>query len=154
MNKLLIAVMYKDSPQKALDILKKEYGNVLTQTKEYDFTFTDYYEKEFGKNLKKTIFIFEKKIEKKDLVEIRERTGEIEQQLSLDGKRTVNIDPGYISKKELVLATKKSQSYKKELGKGVFAHKVLGFNGEVKTFHHTFKDYKLLSTFFLSWYPS
>lgn len=145
MGYFLCAIMYPNASllDKSVSILEKEFGKIKTKCPIYDFDFTDYYEKEFGKNLKKIIIVFEKTIEKKDLVKIREKAGEIEKSLSKDGKRTVNIDPGYISKDELVLATKKKKWFKEDLGNGVYAHKVLEFkNGEIITFNHTFPDYK------------
>jgi hypothetical protein len=129
---------------KALSVLEEEYGQVFESCPEYDFSFTDYYEQEFGKNLKKRIVVFEKDVSKEDLAAIREKTGEIEKELSLGGKRTVNIDPGYISSSELVLATKKFRQFKEDIGGGVYAHKVLEFKGDdVVMFKHTFADYKL-----------
>jgi hypothetical protein len=134
----------KEELGKAILILEKEFGKIIAKSEEYEFDFTDYYEKEFGKNLKKIIAVFGKEIEKNDLIWIREKTGEIENNLAINGKRAVNIDPGYISETELVLATKKGRWFKEELGNGVFAHKVLEFKGdEVVTFKHTFADYKI-----------
>jgi len=146
MKHLLFAVMYSslEHYSKALDILKKEFGDIKAEGEEYDFDFTAYYENEFGKNLKKRIVVFEKEIEKNELVGIRLKTGKIEEELAVDGKRVVNIDPGYISSQEVVLATLKGKPWKEELGKGVFGHKVIEFkDGEVITFRHTFADYKL-----------
>ncbi|MBD3164585.1 DUF4416 family protein [Candidatus Woesearchaeota archaeon] len=145
MNNLLIAVMYQNrkSLDAAINILEQHFGPIKAKSKEYNFNFTNYYEKEFGKSLKKTILIFEKTIEKSDLPEIREKTGEIEQQLSMHSKRTVNIDPGSISGSELVLATKKAKPWKEHLGKGIYAHKILEFKyGNITAFKNTFADYK------------
>jgi len=144
-NKLFCAVMYHAYGDflKAIFHLEKEFGDISKQSEEYEFNFTDYYEKEFGIDLKKVMVIFDKAIIKEDLIPIRLRTGEIEKELSKDDKRTVNIDPGYVSETEVVLATMKFQSFKEELGDGVYLHKVLEFkDNEVITFEHTFADYK------------
>jgi hypothetical protein len=73
MNNLLFAIMYPSEEElnNSIQILKQKFGDIKASSEEYDFNFTDYYEKEFGKNLKKRIFIFKKTIEKKDLIEIR-----------------------------------------------------------------------------------
>lgn len=145
MNNLLFAVMYpnEESLSKSISFLEKEFGKIKSKSEPYDFTFTHYYESEFGSELKKIIIIFGKTIEKKELIQIREKTGEIESELSQNNNRTVNIDPGYISKTELVLATKKGKDFKELLGNGIYAHKVLEFkNGEIITFRHTFADYR------------
>jgi hypothetical protein len=146
MRRLLMAIMYpsREEYDIAIAVLKDDFGEVAKEGPEYDFNFTKYYENEFGSRLKKRIVVFGKIIEKNGLVDIRERTGEIEEELGKDGKRIVNIDPGYISKDELVLATKKAKSFKEDLGRGIFAHTVLEFKDEeIITFFHTFADYKI-----------
>ncbi len=142
---LIFALMYKGSKilEEALTELKNNFGEVADISPEYSFNFTDYYEKEFGANLKKTIVIFNKKIEKKGLIKIKNKIAEIEKKHSLKGKRTINIDPGYINEKELVLASFKGKDFKEDLGGNVFAHKVLGFgNGKANEFGHTFPDFR------------
>lgn len=142
---LIFALMYKDNKilEKTTGELKNNFGDIIDKSLEYDFNFTDYYEKEFGSNLKKTMIIFNKKINKNDLIEIKNKTAEIEKKHSANGKRTINIDPGYINKKELVLASFKGRDFKESLGNGVYAHKVLEFdNGKAKEFLHTFPDYR------------
>lgn len=152
---LFFALMYKDSNilEKTIDLLKNNFGSIASKSPEYDFDFTDYYEKEFGNNLKKIIIIFSKEINKKDLAEIKIKITEIEKKYSSEGKRRINIDPGYVNNKEVVLASFRKKSVKEDLGKGIYAHKVLEFdNGKVKEFWHTFQDYKskLVQEFFLS----
>ncbi|HZX44739.1 MAG TPA: DUF4416 family protein [Candidatus Nanoarchaeia archaeon] len=147
MNNLLFAVMYSDKEiyDKSLLKLIAAYGAVKDECPEYDFDkFTPYYEEEMGKGLTKRFVVFEKAIEKKDLVSIKKETTDLEKKFSVDGKRQVNIDPGYIGQYELVLASfKRGRGYKQELGDGVYAHKVLEFDdGGVQTFWHTFPDYK------------
>ena len=142
---LLFALMYKDSKilEEALTELKNNFGGIISESFEYDFKFTNYYEKEFGDNLKKKIMIFNKKIEKKDLVKIKNDISKIEKKHSVDGKRAINIDPGYINKKELVLASFKGKDFKEDFGENVFAHKVLEFDdGKAKEFWHMFPDFK------------
>jgi hypothetical protein len=147
MPRLLVAVMYsdKDLYQKAKTLLSETFGVIILETEAYDFDqFTCYYEKEMGKNLLKRFLIFKMEIRKKDLVEIKHQTTEIEKEYAKDNKRTINLDPGYLSKKELVLASfKKGTNYKENLSQGIYAHKVLEFgHGEVKIFWHTFPDYR------------
>ena len=140
-----MAVMNSNEEQftEVVSILTNEFGKLILKSKPYDFNFTDYYEREFGKNLRKVILIFEKTVEKHDLILIRIKTGEIENQLVEKNKRTVNIDPGYISETELVLATKKAKPWKEFLGNEVYVHKILEFKqDQLITFNHTFKDYK------------
>lgn len=144
-NILFIAVMY--SSEDLLDKAKKEliqkYGKIKAESNPYNFSFTDYYEPEMGKNLKKIFLIFEKEISEQDLAGIKFFITEIEKKLSIDEKRTVNIDPGYLSETELVLATFKEKSFKEKIHDKVWVHKVLEFdNSKIIQFFHTFADYK------------
>jgi len=144
-EKLFFALMYKDKEilEKALNDLKNNFGDVITKSQEYDFDFTDHYEEEFGSDLKKTIIVFDNKINKENLSEIKILCSQIEKEFCSDNKRTVNIDPGYFNGKEVVLASFKGKRFKESLDNGVFAHKVLEFeNGRVNDFFHTFADFK------------
>lgn len=98
-----------------------------------------------GKNLVKRFLIFDYTLEKKDLIEIKKQTTEIEKEFSKENKRTINLDPGYLNDKELVLASfKRGTNYKEDLGEGVYAHKVLEFkDGKAQIFWHTFPDYRV-----------
>ena len=52
--KLVIGFIFKEKDilNKAKIILGKQFGKIDFESKILDFTHTDYYEKEFGKNLK------------------------------------------------------------------------------------------------------
>jgi len=147
-GKLFFGIMFSDKNiyDKCLNDLIKNFGEIEKQSKEYNFDkFTSYYKKEMGSNLIKKIIIFKKGIEGKDLVGIKKFIFEIEKKYSENGKRMVNIDPGFVSKEKVVLASFKKKDFKEDLGNGVFAHEVLRFeDGKVKEFWHTFGDYKEL----------
>ncbi len=148
MPNLIIAIMYsnKETYNKVKSILKEKFKEIKRESPEYDFEqFTNYYEKEMGKNLVKRFIIFNKPIEKKDLIKIKQQTTDIEKEFSQNNKRTINLDPGYVNKDELVLASfKTGTNYKEDLGQGVYAHKVLEFkNNKAEIFWHTFPDYRV-----------
>ena len=168
MSKLLISIFYSD--KKLYEACKKElikiFGDILKESKAYSFDkFTDYYEKEMGKGLVKRFVIFKKPIEKISLnnkpieknslkiklIKIKLKTTELEKKFSKQGKRMVNLDPGYLTGKELVLASfKPGTNYKEKISNKVYAHKVLEFKGkEAITFWHTFPDYKEKKKFFV-----
>ncbi len=145
-NLLFMAVMYssEDNFNRVKDELVRKYGSIKAESNSYDFSFTDYYEEEMGSGLKKRFLVFEKAIEKKDLVEIKNNITEIEEKYSKEKRRTVNIDPGYLSDKELVLATFKGKDFKEKISDKVWVHRVLEFDDyKVKEFFHTFADYKI-----------
>jgi len=152
---LFFALMYKNEKilEETITSLKNDYGKIISKSLEYDFNFTDYYEKEFGDDLKKIIVFFNKKINNEELKNIKLRIKDIEREFFTNNKRKINIDPGYMNHKEVVLASFKGKNFKEDIGQGVYAHKVLEFdNGELKSFFHTFPDFKsgLVQDFFLT----
>ncbi|MBW2984684.1 DUF4416 family protein [Candidatus Woesearchaeota archaeon] len=144
--KLLIAVMYSDKEtcDKAVAELKNLFGDIDSESPGYNFNFTTYYEKEMGAGLKKKFISFKKTTTNEELAEIRTATGKIEDKFRINGKRTINIDPGYISKEGVFMASLKNRQFKTGIGDGIFLHKILGFeHGKIIEFNHTFADYKL-----------
>ena len=145
MNRLIIGVMY-GSLEKFNLVLKDLvglYGSVLISMKEYDFTkFTKFYIEEMGAVIFKKMIVFEKEVSKKDLVKIKEDTTKLEEKYSVDGKRKINLDPGFISSEKMVLASfKKGTGYKEKISDEVYLHTVLKFK-PLEEFQHTFFDYK------------
>ena len=90
-NSLFFALMYKDKVilEKTIDELKNNFGNIVSESPEYDFDFTDYYEKELGNNLKKTIIIFDKKINNKELINIKKTVTTIEKKYLKSNNRQI-----------------------------------------------------------------
>ncbi|MFH1642742.1 MAG: DUF4416 family protein [Nanoarchaeota archaeon] len=154
-NKLIIAVMYSNliKYNEVKKILMDKYNKIDIESEEYDFDkFTKYYEAEMGKKILKRFLLLDYTVVKNDLIRIKNEITEIEKKCSIDNKRTINLDPGYLNDKELVLASyKKGTNYKEDLGSGVFCHKVLEFDlGKVRVFWHTFPDYREFKEFFAS----
>ena len=148
MMNLFIALMFRDDSS-VLERLEKEFGAIRTQSEVFDFTFTRYYEKEFGTGLRKMFLVFFKQIERTQLPQIRMQIARIEDEYRRNGRRTVNIDPGALSQESLIVASLKQRSFKEYLGDGVYGHTVIAFrDGEVQTFSHTFADYKAHLEFF------
>jgi len=145
-EKLFFAIMFsnRESYNNSIKGLIKKFGKIEKESSEYNFDkYTDYYEKEMRKGLKKKIIIFNKNINEEDLVQIKKFITKMEEKYSIKRKRKVNIDPGYVSETNVVLASFKKKDFKKDLGQGVYAHEIFKLeNGEFKSFWHTFEDYK------------
>jgi hypothetical protein len=106
------------------------------------FTYTDYYEKEFGAGLIRRFVSFERLIRPEALPDVKIWTNALEERLSIGGRRGVNIDPGYLAKAHLILATGKGYTHRPYLREGIYADLTLMYRD--KTFHPlpwTYPDY-------------
>ena len=91
--------------------LVSQFGPIDLKSAIFDFTYTDYYNAEMGAGLKKQFYSFEKLIMPDELANIKNLCRQIEDEFSLDGKRVVNLDPGYLEESKFVLASTKNFSY-------------------------------------------
>lgn len=143
--KLFCGFFYRDAQQyqKAKDECSAAFGEIDYESSPLPFTHTDYYEKEFGKNLLRNFVSFERLIAQDALAEIKIKTNEIEKKLEREGRRTVNIDPGYIALSKLVLATTKDYVHRVYIGKGIYAEITLHYKDRAfQAFPWTYPDYK------------
>jgi hypothetical protein len=106
------------------------------------FDRTRYYEKEMGWPLHRRFVSFRDLIRPKALVDVKLRTNEMEATFVREGKRTVNIDPGYICMERLVLATGKNYTHRIYLAKGIYADLTLVFHKSgFRPLEWTYRDY-------------
>jgi hypothetical protein len=106
------------------------------------FDTTSYYESEFGPNLQREIVTFERLCDGACLAGVKCQTNELEQRWAIDGRRRVNIDPGYIALGKFVLATTKDQSHRIDIGQGIFAEVTLRYrHGTFEPWEWTYPDY-------------
>jgi hypothetical protein len=143
--KLFSGIMFSDNEtlNRVIEILKNKYGEIDFVSEEYPFDFTDYYKEEMGISLKKKIISFKKLIGREKLVKIKLDTNEIEDQLSKENKRAVNLDPGYLTLHNVILASAKELPHKIYLAKGIFGDVQLEYRN--KHFIETpraFPDYR------------
>ncbi len=86
------------------------------------FTMTDYYQAEMGQPLFRQFVSFKDLLIPEKLPEIKMRCNEVEERLAVDGRRTVNIDPGYLSDANVIIATAKNHYHRVPLSNGIYAH--------------------------------
>lgn len=135
------------SPEKELidtvigDIVKI-FGLVDWMSPELLFDRTKYYAREMGWPLHRRFVSFSPLVSADQLVEIKLKTNEIEEQHLQEGNRMVNIDPGYISPERLILATGKNYVHRVYLTKGIYADLTLLFQkGSFRPLKWTYPDY-------------
>ncbi len=106
------------------------------------FDWTDYYEKEFGKDLVRRFIFFERLIPQKKIVPIKHLAWKLEKLFSKGNKRQVNIDPGYLLLERLVLVTFKNFSHRLYLGDYVYGEVTMIYTkGDFKSLPWTYPDY-------------
>ena len=123
--------------------LQERFGPVDMLSEPMDFDHTDYYEEEFGPALVRRLASFDRLIRPEELPAIKLYTNSLEQEyLTEDGRRRVNIDPGYVSLERFVLATCKNHYHRIYLGRGVYADLTLVYRkGEYRPLEWTYPDY-------------
>jgi hypothetical protein len=95
-----------------------------------------------GEGLKRIFYSFSDLIDPARLVDVKIESNRIEDEFALDGRRRVNVDPGYLDFYKLVLASAKFQGQKVYLGKGVYADPTLYYDKGWKSCDWSFPDFK------------
>jgi len=130
--------------EKTCAVLSKKFGPLDFKSALLDFNQTNYYENEMGKGLKRQFFSFKRLIAPEELIAIKLYTNALEKKFAFkNDKRTINLDPGYISLSKLVLATTKSFAHRIYMGRGIYEEITLIFqNGSFKPTIFTYPDYR------------
>jgi len=106
------------------------------------FDYTTYYEPEMGAPLVRRMLVFKNLIEQSELPAIKLRTNRLEESYAQNGKRRVNIDPGYLLLERLVLASGKNFSHRIYIGDGIYADLTLIYQrGAFEKLPWTYPDY-------------
>lgn len=123
--------------------LAAHLGPIDLESEVWDFKFTDYYQKEMGPKLKRQFVSFSHLQSPEELPRIKILTNQIEWDLAVEGKRRVNIDPGYVNLAKLVLATTKDYSHRLYLGHGIYGEVTLIYRkGGWQALPWTYMDYR------------
>jgi hypothetical protein len=127
--KLIISIFsQKDDIFKNIEeILSAKLGPVDFKTQLLSFHHTNYYEKEFGNNLKRKFLSFRKLINTENLWKIKKITNKIEIKHIRDNKRQFNLDPGYVTQSGLILASTKNYSHRIHIKDGIYQEVTLIF---------------------------
>ena len=143
--KLFMAAMFdaKVDHKEVVGVLTQRFGSVDVSFGPIPFGFTEYYKDEMGDDLKKMYLTFETLIGREELAGIKVFTNEIEARYASDGKRRLNLDPGYLTGDKLALASTKDFYHRLYLSQGIFAEVTLHYRkGSYRYFSWTYPDYK------------
>jgi hypothetical protein len=143
-TKVFFGLIYKDSDGLEYILNKiKKIGRIDVESPEIPFNFTSYYKKEMGTDLLRKWVSIDKKTPENELVGLKHRAINWEKERAVEGKRTVNCDPGGICDNRVVLVTTKNFSHRIYLGDGIFGEVTLIYIGD--KFHPqkwTYSDYQ------------
>jgi len=142
--KLLVGLIMQEKRHiaAAADELIEKFGPVDMASSWFPFDYTTYYEPEMGVPLFRRILAFKTLIKQSELAQIKLTTNELEQEYSTGGKRTVNLDPGYMLQERFVLATGKNFSHRIYIGRWIYADLTLIYkDGCFRALPWTYPDY-------------
>jgi len=126
-------------------ILGEYFGEIFLISPAAPWDHSSHYRDELGLPINRRFVFFRNIFDTGTLADIKLKTNEIEDALSLDGKRRINLDPGYITLAKVVLASTKNYSHRICLGKGIYAEITLIYRQNTKTFTphmFTYTDYQ------------
>ncbi|MBC7251705.1 MAG: DUF4416 family protein [Anaerolineae bacterium] len=122
--------------------LVTEFGPIDYESVLLPFDHTAYYTPEFGPGLVRRIWAFEPLIAQEALAAIKRRTNDLEMEWAVEGRRRINLDPGFVSYSKMVLATTKNHAHRIYIGQGIYAEVTLHFrDGSFRAWPWTYPDY-------------
>ena len=134
------------APSRVEAALEREFGRIILRSETFPFTESDYYNEEMGTPIWRSYMAFDRTIPMDGIAEIKRISNRIEEEeFSGDGKRSVNIDPGYITNGKVVLATTKDNGHRVYLREGIYAEVTLRYSAGDKGFvpwEWTYGDYR------------
>lgn len=132
--------------------LAQWYGKIEDASEIIPFTFTEYYAGEMGKNLLRQWVRFQALFNPEHLAKCKLETNMAEtllarqfneKQAGACPQRPINIDPGYIHRYKVVLATTKDHSHRVYLTEGIYGEVTLHwFENKWKPWPWTYADYQ------------
>ena len=119
-----------------------KFGAIDIVSRWLAFDFTAYYEREMGAPLYRRVLVFQDHVSPGHLARIKLMTNRLERHHIVGGRRTVNLDPGYLTLERFVLATGKNFTHRIYLSRGIYADLTLIYTrGELRPLPWTYPDY-------------
>jgi hypothetical protein len=149
--KLFVGMISRDPGlfQTCADRLASAFGPVDLKSDVLPWDHSGYYRDEMGTDLTRMFIFFERLIDPGELVRIKHHTLRLEDDLSQrtasTSRRTVNLDPGYLTEAKVVLATTKDFPHRIYIGDSIYAESTLRYSKSKATYlaiDHTYPDFR------------
>lgn len=143
--KLFIAVLSQPhvEPDYVIQLISEVFGSVDFQGPFHPFDVTNYYEEEMGTGLVRYIIGCSGPHYADILVGAKLACIELEKGSAIEGKRTINLDIGYLDHNKIVLASTKGAGQKIYIDSGIYADLVARYShGDYRPFEWSFPDFK------------
>jgi hypothetical protein len=102
--------------------LSQSYGKIDYMSAFIPFTMTEYYQAEMGEGLMRRLISFADLLDPERFPEVKQYTDKLEAHyITSEGNRTINLDPGYMTLYQFILATNKRFAHRIYLRDGVYA---------------------------------
>ncbi len=139
-----LIVSREEMLQRGEEELRLRLGTIDFMSDRFPFDFTDYYAEEMGASLFRHFVAFRELMPIPRLSQIKLTTNRLEEELSgPDGRRRINIDPGYLCLQHVVLATTKGYTHRPYLRDGIYADLTLIYrNKSFQALDWTYPDYR------------
>jgi hypothetical protein len=132
------------------DDLRQRFGKIIFKSSVIPFEFTKYYESEMGEKLTRSWLVTEQLKPLEQLVDIKNFARKLEaKQLNSKGQRRINIDPGFLTLFNFVLATTKNYGHRVYIKENIFCEVTLIYqNKSFQPLDWTYPDYRNAIPFF------
>jgi len=141
---LFVGVLYREEEyfSRSKKKLYGSFGESVLESPPIPWDYSQYYRSELGSPLLRRFVFFRDPISPETLCDIKLVTNGLETDLSTDGKRNVNLDPGYLTAYNVVLASTKNYAHRIYIGKGIYAEITLLYrDGKYRPHVFTYRDY-------------
>jgi hypothetical protein len=130
-------------PQGVEAELGKHLGHLDHKSETYPVIHTRYYETEMGAELYKYFVSFFELVSPEIFTDLKLLCNEVELANESEGRRQVNIDPGYLELSKVVLMTTKNFYHRVYVGKGIYGDVHLRYhNQRFEPLPWTYPDYR------------
>jgi len=150
--KWIYGVLFRDPAvwEEARRRIEAHFGPIDLVSEYYPFIETTYYEAEMGAKLTRCYVSLQELRNPEELVHGKQLSNLWEEQFSENGRRRINLDPGYLGESNLVLASTKNFSQRIYLGRGIYGEVTMVYtHGDFVKLPWTYPDYWHHKDFFL-----